>query len=128
MIHTIHFGKRVSKYRKELKMSQSQLAEKLGVTSQAISKQVCGVALPNIDLLLELSHLYSVSINELLEDSDSFIHLSNKEYKYDGIAYFVSKEEKISNRTWANKMKVQSQRLPVHWESIYSSQVMYDIA
>ena len=38
MIHTIHFGKRVSKYRKELKMSQSQLAEKLGVTSQAISK------------------------------------------------------------------------------------------
>lgn len=115
MIHTVHFGKRVSKYRKELKMSQSQLAEKLGVTSQAISKWECGVALPNIDLLLELSHLYSVSINELLEDSDSFIHLSNKEYEYDGIAYFVSKEEKMSNRTWANKM-ISEEWIPQNWE------------
>lgn len=104
MINTMHFGKRISAHRKELKLSQAELSDKLGVTSQAVSKWECGTALPNLDLLLELSHLYGVSINELLEDSDCFVHFANKKYEYDGIAYFVSKEEKNSNKTWANEM------------------------
>ena len=38
MINKIHFGKRISLYRKELGISQAELAETLGITSQAVSK------------------------------------------------------------------------------------------
>ena len=54
MIQKIHFGKRIAQYRKREKWSQAELAEKLGVTSQAVSKWECGTALPDVDLLLEL--------------------------------------------------------------------------
>ena len=38
MVNRIHFGKRISVLRRNLGLSQTELAEKLGVTSQAISK------------------------------------------------------------------------------------------
>ena len=53
MIHKVHFGKRIASYRKQQAWSQAELAEKLGVTSQAVSKWETGAALPDIDLLLE---------------------------------------------------------------------------
>jgi transcriptional regulator with XRE-family HTH domain len=55
MINKVHFGKRMALLRRRMKLSQVDLAEKLGVTSQAISKWECGTALPDIELLLELS-------------------------------------------------------------------------
>jgi len=45
MINKIHFGKRISLLRKKSGLSQAVLAEKLGVTSQAVSKWECGVSL-----------------------------------------------------------------------------------
>ena len=47
-----------------------------------------------ITIYHELSHLYGISINKPLEDSDSFVHLSNKDYKYDEIAILFQKKEK----------------------------------
>lgn len=38
MIHKVHFGKRIASYRKQQAWSQAELAERLGVTSQAVSK------------------------------------------------------------------------------------------
>lgn len=54
MINKIHFGKRMSVLRRKACLSQTDLAEKLGVTSQAVSKWECGNAVPDIDILLEL--------------------------------------------------------------------------
>lgn len=68
MINKVHFGKRISALRQKTGLSQTELAERLGITSQAVSKWETGHAIPDIDLLLELSHLYHVSINEMLED------------------------------------------------------------
>lgn len=59
MVNKIHFGKRMSALRRKVGLSQADLAEKLGVTSQAVSKWECGNAVPDIDILLELSHLYN---------------------------------------------------------------------
>lgn len=79
MINKIHFGKRMSVLRRKACLSQTDLAEKLGVTSQAVSKWECGNAVPDIDILLELSHLYKVTINEMLEDVDLLRELTGKE-------------------------------------------------
>ena len=65
MVNKIHFGKRLSMLRRKEGLSQADLAESLGVTSQAVSKWECGNAIPDIDLLLQLSHLYNVPINEM---------------------------------------------------------------
>ena len=69
----------MSVFRHKAGLSQTDLAEKLGVTSQAVSKWECGNAVPDIDILLELSHLYKVTINEMLEDIDLIYQLTGKE-------------------------------------------------
>lgn len=102
MIHKFHFGKRIARYRKQQMWSQAELAEKLGVTSQAVSKWETGAALPDIDLLLELSHLYGVSINELLEDRDIIKTLAVQNYKIEGVALFDSSAE--LHDEWAQDM------------------------
>lgn len=102
MIQKSHFGKRIARHRKQLGFSQTELAEQLGVTSQAVSKWECGAALPDIDLLLELSHMYGVSINELLEDKDFLKAVAVQKYKSDGVALFGSCAE--VHREWARDM------------------------
>lgn len=84
MVQRTHFGKRIAQQRRQKNWSQAYLAEKLGVTSQAVSKWECGAALPDIELLLELSHMYGVSINDLLEDRDILKPLTDQEYRMGG--------------------------------------------
>jgi hypothetical protein len=42
------------------------------VSTQAVSKWECGLALPDVNILLELSWLFEISINSLLEGGDKF--------------------------------------------------------
>ena len=70
MLNLEAIGKKISTRRKELKMKQSELAESLFVTHQAVSKWENGKALPTIDLLYELTNILSISIDYLLDDSE----------------------------------------------------------
>lgn len=54
--------------RKSKGWSQEDLAEKLNVSRQAISRWENGTALPDAENLLQLSHLYDVSSDYLLND------------------------------------------------------------
>lgn len=105
MVNRVHFGKRISILRRKNGLSQTDLAEALGVTSQAVSKWECGIAVPSIDILLELSHLYKISINEMLEDVDLLYELTDKETERTGIAYFVPEQERDYNLKWAEEIK-----------------------
>ena len=58
--------------------------------------------MPDIDLLLELSHLYGVSINELLEDRDIIKTLAAQNHKVEGVALFDSSAE--LHDEWAQDM------------------------
>ena len=44
MINKVHFGKRIARLRRGLGLSQMDLAERLGVTPQAVSKWENGVS------------------------------------------------------------------------------------
>ena len=105
MVNKIHFGKRIAILRRKAGLSQTDLAKKLGVTSQAVSKWECGNAVPDIDILLDLSHLYKVTINEMLEDIDLFCELTGRETGHSGIAYFVPEQERNDNIEWANEIR-----------------------
>ena len=116
MINKAHLGKRLSALRRKTGLSQTDLAEKLGVTSQAVSKWECGNAVPDIGILLELSHLYKVTINEMLEDVDLLCELTCKETGRSGIAYFVPEQERDYNIEWANEIQ-SGKWIKRNWES-----------
>lgn len=46
-------------------MSQSGLAKILNVTPQAVSKWERGIALPDIELLIPLADIFSVTLDQL---------------------------------------------------------------
>ena len=66
MIDFVKVGKRIAEYRKGRGMSQEEMAEKLYITRQALSKWENGISLPSVDMLCELSRMFSVSIEEIL--------------------------------------------------------------
>ncbi len=59
-------GKRIVFHRKRLKLTQDQLAEKVGVTAQAISKWENDQSCPDIALLPRLAELFEITTDELL--------------------------------------------------------------
>jgi DNA-binding XRE family transcriptional regulator len=59
-------GNKINQLRNANSLSQDQMAEKLFVTRQAISRWEVGQSLPSIDSLLEMSKLFHVSFEEIL--------------------------------------------------------------
>lgn len=108
MIDKQRFGKRAASLRRRLALSQAGLAEKLGVSAQAVSKWETGAALPDIELLLELSRLYGVSVNELLEDNGLLSCIANRPFEEkDGIAYFVPPASGPEELQWERDMRAE---------------------
>ncbi len=67
---SIKQGEYLKKLRTENKLSQEQLAEKLGVSRQSISKWEQGISTPDIDNFVKLSELYSVSVDSMLKGEE----------------------------------------------------------
>jgi len=59
-------GKRIQAARKRLGLTQEQLAEKLGVSGQAVSKWESDISCPDITALPMLSDIFGISVDELL--------------------------------------------------------------
>ena len=59
-------GKRIAAYRKELGLTQEGLAEKLGITAQAVSKWENDLSCPDISMLPRLANIFRVTTDELL--------------------------------------------------------------
>lgn len=78
----IKISNRLIELRKKYGYSQEQLAEKLGLSRQAVSKWERAEASPDTDNLICLAKLYNISLDELLstdeEDIDTIIK-DNKE-------------------------------------------------
>ncbi len=62
-------GEKITKLRVSLNMSQEQLAEKMEVSRQSVSKWEMDQALPQIDKVLQLCQLFEISTDELLQDT-----------------------------------------------------------
>ena len=59
-------GSRIAKYRKAKGMTQEELANQLGVSSQAVSKWENDASCPDISLLPRLCHTLGISTDALL--------------------------------------------------------------
>lgn len=62
----IEIANRLADLRKQHGLSQEELADKLGVSRQAVSKWECGESSPDTDNLIALADIYGISLDELL--------------------------------------------------------------
>lgn len=62
----VDMAKRLADRRRNAGLTQEGLAEKLGVSRQAVSKWECSESSPDTDNLIALAELYGVSLDELL--------------------------------------------------------------
>ena len=62
------FSEKLTGLRRKSGMSQEQLADRLGVTRQSVSKWEGGTAMPELVKLISLSELFGVSVDYLVKD------------------------------------------------------------
>ena len=70
-------GRFIAERRRELGLTQKELAEKLGITDRAVSKWENGRCMPDLSLLRPLSAILKVGINDLLSGEI----ISEREYR-----------------------------------------------
>ena len=76
-------GQRIAQKRKELALSQEALGEQLGVSRQAIYKWESDATLPEIEKLISLSRIFSVSVGWLLGEEERETVSEDKELTED---------------------------------------------
>jgi len=69
MFNMTNIGKKISNLRKEKNLTQVELADRLGVTYQAVSNWERGDSMPDIAKLSDLAEVFEISIDELLGHS-----------------------------------------------------------
>ena len=80
------FAEKLKSLRKQFKLSQEQLAEKIDVSRQAITKWETDGGLPDIENLMAISALFSVTIDELLSSEQR--ELKAREYAFESVTEY----------------------------------------
>ncbi|MCR5063778.1 MAG: helix-turn-helix domain-containing protein [Treponema sp.] len=128
----MNFAEKLKELRKQKGISQEQLAEKIYVSRQAITKWESGNGIPDIENLLSISALFNESLDSLLSEEKSliskheFLYESRTEYDLDspkkidlkvGVAHDViiekTKDEKIQVIAASNKLNFLAQQVKV---------------
>lgn len=112
----MNFSDKLKDLRKSKNLSQEQLAEKLYVSRQAITKWENGTGLPDIENIVAISNLFGESLDSLLSEEKSlmskheFLYESRTEYDLDEDKTiditFGTAHELIVERTTAEKIEV----------------------
>ncbi|MDF2698515.1 MAG: hypothetical protein K0Q49_71 [Haloplasmataceae bacterium] len=70
MFNTKKFGAYISKLRKDRDMTQNELADQLNLTRQAISKYEVGDSFPDISILMLISDIFEITLDELIKSGE----------------------------------------------------------
>ncbi len=90
----MNFEEKLKKLRKKAGFSQEKLAEKLGVSRQAVTKWESENGIPDIENIISISKLFDISIDELLLDEEikkedlEYLFESVTEYDIDDVKHF----------------------------------------
>ena len=79
-------GKFIKKLRKDNNLTQKDLADKYGVTYQAVSKWENGINLPDVSLIREMSKDFNISVEDIL---DGEISNNSKERHSNKVLYII---------------------------------------
>lgn len=96
----IKIGTFISKKRKEKKLTQSELADKLNITDRAISKWENGVCLPDASIMHELCDILEITINDLF--SGEIVDMKDNEKKLEENLLEITKLKEEKDRQLLN--------------------------
>lgn len=89
------FEEKLQKLRKASGFSQEVLADKLGVSRQAVSKWESGASYPEMDKLIQMSKLFECTLDELVNENDTDKTIINnnvsKKMYLDSFMEFITK-------------------------------------
>lgn len=89
----MNLSEKIIRERKRLGLSQEQLADKLGITRQSVSKWEAGTSTPEISKLVVMSELFRVSLDYMLKD-----YLEEENRLENDLAKKASDEERLWNQ------------------------------
>ena len=98
------FGDNLKKIRKSKKMSQEQLAEKVNVSRQSVSKWETGEAYPEMNNILELCKIFDCKINDLVHDDMSDIASLDEEIVMNVVKFNEEKQNQV--KTLSNVIRL----------------------
>lgn len=113
----IEIADRLVKLRKQKGLSQEELADKLGLSRQAVSKWERAEASPDTDNLICLAKLYGISLDQLLNTDDDLDTIVNEQVKKDDEVEEEKVEETTTSGEKVNKDKVHIDKDGIHIES-----------
>ena len=76
-------GEKISALRKQRKMTQDELAEKMGVSSQAVSKWETNMSIPDLPSLINLADFFGITLDELVRNRKPDVRLVPEEQRRD---------------------------------------------
>ena len=100
----VKIGKFIATRRKEKKITQEQLAEKLYITDRAVSKWERGLSLPDADKMLDLCNILDINVNELLIGEK--IDMKEKDKKTEELLIEMARQEEVNNKKLMTNMWV----------------------
>ena len=95
-MNTVKIGKFIANCRKEKKITQEELAEKLYITDRAVSKWERGLSLPDADKMIDLCNILDINVNELLIGEK--IDMKDYEKKTEELLIEMAKQEEEKNK------------------------------
>ena len=98
---------RIRELRKQAKLSQEMMAEKIGVSRQAITKWETGLGVPDIENLVAIADLFKLSLDELMGRDIEHKTLA-KDYLYESVTEYDIDGKKDFDISFmgANKLKL----------------------
>ena len=106
------FGDKLIQLRKKNNLSQEELAEKLGVSRQSVSKWESNNTYPETDKIVQICNIFECSMDDLINDKISDVDLtlrknkSNLNYMFDSLLEFITDTVNMfSKMTFASGLK-----------------------
>ena len=98
---------RIRELRKQAKLSQEMMAEKIGVSRQAITKWETGLGVPDLENLVAIADLFKLSLDELM-GRDIEHETLEKDYLYESVTEYDIDGKKDFDISFmgANKLKL----------------------
>ena len=111
---TIEIADRLVKLRKKYGYSQEELADKLGLSRQAVSKWERAEASPDTDNLICLAKLYGVSLDELLATDEDIDTIVKEQVKEEEKVEEEPKQEDASSEKKHDRVIIDDSGIHVH--------------
>ena len=97
-MNQVKIGKFIAECRKKQGLTQTELADKLGITDKAVSKWETGRAMPDASLMLALCGILKITVNDLL--SGEMVTMENNQNNEKILLDMAKELEQKSKTIW----------------------------